>query len=332
VPGPDLLTTEVEAAAAALAAGGLVAIPTETVYGLGADADSPDAVGRIYAVKGRPPTHPVIVHVAGAAALDTWARDVPDYAHRLAEQCWPGPLTLVLPRTARAGDHVTGGADTVGLRAPSHPLTHRLLEVFGGGVAAPSANRFGRVSSTTARHVLDELGGLLLAGRDLVLDGGACSIGLESTIVDATGPTPRLLRPGAVDVERLTVITGLAVDLRPGGARAPGTLPVHYAPVARVVPTEVDALDATLAQLLGTAGAIGLLAPATVPDPPFGVRRLASPVDADAYAHVLYDALRRADDERLVVVVAVLPPEAGVGAAVRDRLRRAAAGSSPDAP
>lgn len=345
-----MLTTDVEAAATALAGGGLVAIPTETVYGLAADADNPAAVARVYAVKGRPPTHPVIVHIAGADAIDAWAREVPAYARALARAHWPGPLTLVLRRSSRAGDHVTGGAPTIGLRCPAHPLTHALLARFGGGLAAPSANRFGRVSPTTAQHVLDELGGLLDPARDLVLDGGACPIGVESTIVDATGQRPRLLRPGAVDVVALTATTGLEVDRTRGTTPAPGTLPSHYAPSARVVLAEDAEAPAALAAVLadlapqgtgaaGTPGSltggigtgtgayrsrVGLLALASVTDPGPAVQRLAAPRDVEEYAQQLYDALRRADVLGLDVVVAVLPSDEGIGTAVRDRLRRAA--------
>jgi L-threonylcarbamoyladenylate synthase len=331
VTAKDLLTTDVDAAVAALAAGGLVAVPTETVYGLAADAVDPVAVGRIYAVKGRPAAHPVIVHLAGAEQLDDWARDVPDFARQLVASCWPGPLTLVLLRAAGVGGHVTGGLDTVGLRSPAHPLTHTLLERFGGGLAAPSANRFGRVSPTTAQHVVDELADRLVPGRDLVLDGGPCPIGVESTIVDATGPRPRLLRPGAVSVEEVAAVTGLEVDLGPGGPRAPGTLPSHYAPRARVVLAERGTAATTVAAIAESGVTVGLLGLAQVPDVP-GVHRLAAPLDSAQYAHVLYDALRRGDALQLDVVVAVLPGDDSLGPAVRDRLRRAAAGSTPEAP
>jgi len=202
-------TTDVSVAVAALRRGGLVGLPTETVYGLAADAENAVAVARVYAVKGRPADHPLIVHVAGVDALDGWVGDVPDYALRLAGALWPGPLTLVVPRGPRAGDHVTGGQPTVGLRAPDHPVAQALLASFGGGVAAPSANRFGRVSPTDAAHVLEELGDALAEGLDVVLDGGPSRVGLESTILDCTGPQPVVLRPGAIgpaEVERAAAV------------------------------------------------------------------------------------------------------------------------------
>jgi L-threonylcarbamoyladenylate synthase len=325
-----VLTTDVDAAAAALARGDLVVLPTETVYGLGADASNRDAVRRVYAVKARPPAHPVIVHLADAEALRDWARDVPDYADRLVEASWPGPLTLVLRRGAAVGDHVTGGADTVALRAPSHRLTHAVLRAFGGGVAAPSANRFGRVSPTSAQHALDELSGLLDPGRDLVLDGGPCRIGVESTIVDATGPRPRLLRPGAVSAEAVAEITGLPVETGPGGPRAPGTLPAHYAPAARVLAVEPPEVAATVAGEVVAGRSVGLIAPPG--ELPESATRLAAPADAVAYARDLYAALRQADTLGLDVVVAALPSDTGLGLAVRDRLRRAAFGSRGEGP
>jgi L-threonylcarbamoyladenylate synthase len=323
-----LLTTDPDAAVAALRAGRLAVLPTETVYGLGADATRRSAVARVYAVKARPADHPLIVHVADAAAVPPWARAVPEYASRLAAACWPGPLTLVLPRSERAGDHVTGGQDTVALRVPDHPLTRAVLERFAGGVAAPSANRFGRVSPTTAQHVLDELAGALLPGHDVVLDGGPCRIGVESTILDCTGPAPSVLRPGGVspaDVERLGGVP-LASAPEPGsGVRAPGTLASHYAPQARVRLLDADALDGLAEHPLTGDPDTGLLAPAELRTPP-GVVRLAAPADAAEYARGLYAALREADALALRTVLAVAPPGPGLAAAVRDRLSRAAAG------
>jgi L-threonylcarbamoyladenylate synthase len=313
-----LLTSDVDRAAAAIAAGGLVGLPTETVYGLAADAADVAAVARIFAVKGRPADHPLIVHVTGAPALDAWAATVPDYARRLAEQLWPGPLTLVLPRTALAGDHVTGGQHTVGLRAPSHPVAQQLLAVCGRGLAAPSANRFGRVSPTTAEHVLAELGDLLDPDRDVILDGGPSRVGVESTILDCTGAAPVLLRPGAVDAATVHRIGGVPLAARDSAVRAPGTLASHYAPRARVV--LVDGPQ----QALADARALdGLLATAEVPTPA-GVVRLSAPADAAEYARVLYAALREADALGLHRVIAVPPGrDDGLAAAVRDRLARA---------
>ncbi|MEP7216361.1 MAG: L-threonylcarbamoyladenylate synthase, partial [Anaerolineaceae bacterium] len=230
------MTTEIARAVAVLRAGGLIGLPTETVYGLAADAANELAVRRVFAVKGRPASHPVIVHVTGVEALADWAREVPEAALRLAGAFWPGPLTLVLPRTARAGDVVTGGQDTVALRVPSHPLALDVLRAFGGGLAAPSANRFGHVSPTTAQHVRDDLG----VEVDFVLDGGPCAIGVESTIVDlATDPAaPVILRTGAVTREDVARVLGGAVrvrdDVATGGVRAPGMLAAHYAPRAGV--------------------------------------------------------------------------------------------------
>ena len=320
-----LLIDDVDAAAARLRDGGLVALPTETVYGLGADAEQPGAVARVYAVKGRPADHPLIVHLARPEQIDDgWAVDVPDWARLLAAACWPGPLTLVLPRGPRAGDHVTGGQGTVGLRVPSHPVAHALLERFGGGVAAPSANRFGRVSPTSAEHVLDELAELLEPGRDAVLAGGSSDVGVESTIVDATGTAPRLLRPGAVGIEEIEAVTGLDVVEADPAVRAPGTLAAHYAPHARVLLVDAEALDVAAAD---ADGPVGVLAPADLPTPA-GAARLAAPADAAAYARSLYAALRTADADGLQTILAVAPVDGPLAAAVLDRLRRAAVGSA----
>jgi L-threonylcarbamoyladenylate synthase len=318
-----LLTADVTDAARALAGGGLVGLPTETVYGLAANAEDVPAVARIFAVKGRPADHPLIVHVTGVDVLDSWARDVPDYARRLAETLWPGPLTLVLARTARAGDHVTGGQDTVGLRAPAHPVARQVLAALGDvGLAAPSANRFGRVSPTTAEHVLTELGDRLDPDRDLVLDGGPSAVGVESAILDCTGPAPVLLRPGALDAETVHRVGGVRLASRTSEVRAPGTLASHYAPRAVVVPARADQVEA-LTTADGSAPTVALLAPADV-ETPAGVVRLSRPGDAGEYARVLYAALREADALGLRRVVAVPPSGDGVAAAVRDRLRRAA--------
>ena len=322
---PELVTTDVGIALHALRGGGLVAMPTETVYGLGADAEDPAAVARVYATKGRPSDHPLIVHLADASAIDDgWAVDVPGWARLLAAACWPGPLTLVLRRGPRAGDHVTGGQDTVGLRVPSHPVALDLLRRFGGGVAAPSANRFGRVSPTDAAHVVEEFADVLVPGRDVVLDGGPSHVGVESTIVDCTGAAPRLLRPGAVGVEEIEAVTGLEVATPDPTVRAPGTLAAHYAPAARLVLVERDDLPAAIA---GAATPVALLAPADVVTPE-GVHRLAAPEDSAAYARSLYAALRAADADGIATIVAVAPAVGVLAAAVHDRLRRAAVGSA----
>jgi len=323
-----LITTDVAEAAAALRNGGLVAFPTETVYGLGADASNDAAVERIYTAKGRPVVHPVILHVSDVAALDTWADHVPDYARDLAASHWPGPLTLVLERRAGLGERAAGGSSTIGLRSPSHPVARALLAAFGGAIAAPSANRFGRVSATTAAHVVAELAEVLDPSTDRILDGGPCDVGVESTIVDCTGPNPRLLRSGQVTVEQVETTTGRSVEAADGVTPAPGTLAAHYAPEARVVLTDGAGVDDLLAALGAEhpGATLGLLACDVVTDRP-GVVRLAAPVDADGYARVLYAALRAADDAALDVVVAVPPPDEGVGSAVADRLRRAARGT-----
>jgi L-threonylcarbamoyladenylate synthase len=326
-PAAALVTSDVARAVAVLRSGGLVGLPTETVYGLAADAADVAAVRRVFEVKGRPADHPLIVHVAAADDLDRWAADVPGYARRLATRLWPGPLTLVVPRSGLAGDHVTGGQPTVGLRCPSHPVAHAVLAAFGGGVAAPSANRFGRVSPTTAAHVLAELGDRLDPARDVVLDGGPSAVGVESTILDCTGPAPRVLRRGAVTAQAVLAAGGVALVETSGapGLRAPGMLAAHYAPHALVV--VADGPDDVAAAAAGEApDRVGLVAPAGV-GTPAGVVRLGAPADEAAYAQVLYAALRAADDHGLARVVAVPPTGGELAAAVLDRLRRAAAGS-----
>jgi len=316
------LTTDPLDAANALRAGALVALPTETVYGLGGDASNPDAVTRIFAVKARPPAHPLIVHLADADAARAWATDIPAWAADLADQLWPGPLTLIVPKAAGVLDSVTGGQPTVGLRVPDHPLALRALDAFGGGVAAPSANRHGKVSPTTAGDVEADLGSDL-TDADVILDGGRCPVGVESTIVGAWDDVPRILRAGAVTAERITAITGRTVTSNADGVRAPGRGASHYAPRAHVRAVEPAYLEATLATL--DDGPVGVIALASQ-NVPNGLR-LADPSDDAQYAHQLYATLRDADRRGLRSVVAVLPPDTGLGRAVRDRLRRAAAGS-----
>jgi L-threonylcarbamoyladenylate synthase len=305
------VTTDVGVALTRLLGGGLVAIPTETVYGLGADAEQPSALARIFAVKARPADHPLIVHLAGADQLAGWAATVPISAAVLAEACWPGPLTLLLPRGPRVSDAVTGGRDSVGLRVPAHPLTLELLRRSGRGIAAPSANRFGRVSPTTARHVVTDLGPLLAPGRDVVLDGGPSPVGVESTIVDCTTEPPQLLRPGGIppeDIERL-----LDASLAParGPIRAAGMLDSHYAPRATVL-------------LVPDAGAAELAA-AEAERRGESVAVLDFGADLVSYAQELYARLRAADEAGVAAVIAILPPPRGLGHAIRDRLTKAAA-------
>ena len=305
-------------AAKHLIAGDLVAFPTETVYGLGADASNSAAVARIYSVKGRPNNHPLIVHIASMDRMGNWAREVPEYAIALARNFWPGPMTLVLKRSELAGDFVTGGQDSVGVRVPDHVVALALLEAFekagGKGVAAPSANRFGHVSPTTAAAVIEELGDYL-SKDDLVLDGGACHVGVESTIIDCTGLLPRVLRPGAISTVMIEEVTGLnAVSVDGVDAiRVSGSLENHYAPAAKVLLCEVP-----------IAGQ-GFIAHKNI-ETPSGVIRLASPGDDEEFAQILYSALREADAQGLLEVVVVQPIGIGIGVAIRDRLARAANG------
>ena len=303
-------------AAAHLTAGDLVAFPTETVYGLGADATNLYAVSRIYSVKGRPNDHPLIVHIASMERMGDWAREVPEYAIALARSFWPGPMTLILKRSELAGDFITGGQDSVGVRVPDHVVALALLEAFekagGKGVAAPSANRFGHVSPTTAAAVIEELGDYL-SKDDLVLDGGACDVGVESTIIDCTGEAPSVLRPGAIGVAMIEECTGLKTAQSNNEIRVSGALENHYAPVAKVLLYEIP-----------RAGQ-GFIAHTNIETPP-GVIRLASPSDDDEFARILYSALREADTQGLKEVVVVAPIGVGIAVAIRDRLSRAVNG------
>ena len=318
------VTTNPQEAAAALAAGHLAALPTETVYGLGARADDPHAIARIYATKGRPADHPLIAHLADIQALDAWGINIPIYAYQLAKAFWPGPLTLVVNRSPRAADFITGGQDSVAVRVSGHPFMQEvqqaLVLITGDpaiGIAAPSANRFGKVSPTNAQHVIDELGAFTTE-NDVVLDGGDCEVGVESTIVDCTGDHPRLLRPGAVSLEQVKAITGLPCTTD-SKVRASGTLESHYSPVANVeLITEDELLDLGFAD--ATVGLIALAHCAT----PTGVVRLCAPETAADYAQQLYSALREADALQLSTVLAVPPTQTGIGAAIVDRLTRAA--------
>ena len=303
-------------AAANLLAGRLVTFPTETVYGLGADACNAEAVARIYSVKGRPADHPLIVHVASMGSLGEWGDDVPGYAISLARDFWPGPMTLVVKRSGLAGDFVTGGQDTVGVRVPDHPVALGLLEAFvragGKGVAAPSANRFGNVSPTTAQAVSDELGDYL-ADSDQILDGGACVVGVESTIIDCTEDMPKILRPGAITAQMITQSTGFEVVgvVEESAIRVSGSLEAHYAPAATVL------LDQS-----PVAGQ-GFIAMADVVAGE-GIVRLAAPKSHEEFARILYSALREADARGLIEVVVMQPIGIGIAVAIRDRLMRAA--------
>lgn len=326
--GAPELSIDVDRAIAVLRAGGLVGLPTETVYGLAADAESPGAIARVFAAKGRPTDHPLIVHVAGAADLDRWAVEVPDAARRLADRWWPGPLTMLLQRAPRVLDAVTAGRHTVALRSPAHPVARAVLDGFGAGLVAPSANRFGRVSPTCAADVVAELG----AEVDLVLDGGRCTVGVESTIVDLTDERSVVLRRGGVLAGDIADLLGVPVEEAAAGAEAvaPGMLASHYAPDATIVLLPADATDADVrAGVADAAGAdraavVGVLAPRRIVGLPEGVMELDPPAGADEYARVLYRRLRVADERGIDRLVVVPPPATGIGAAVVDRLERAA--------
>ncbi len=319
----------IDEAAAILKAGGLVAFPTETVYGLGADASNPEAVEKIYAAKGRPRNHPLIVHVASVSQISGWVDAIPAAAQRLADRCWPGPLTLIMKRAAHVSDFVTGGQDTIALRVPSHPIAQALLGAFGGGIAAPSANRYGHVSATTAAHVRSEFGALV----GCVLDGGPSDVGIESTIVDVSGDTPSLLRPGHItahEVERI-LRTPLAA---PGAAspRAPGTLARHYAPHTPLMVMEADLMLELAGSMARQGDKVAVLARSALQPLLDGVTWIAAPRDAARYAHDLYANLRVLDSAGCTTILVEQLPLAPEWAAIQDRLMRAAAGSAmPDA-
>lgn len=312
-----------------LKAGELVGIPTETVYGLAADASNPAAVAKIFAAKGRPADHPLIVHVAGADQLDVWAREIPPTARQLATAFWPGPLTLILKRQPGVPDAVTGGQDTVGLRVPDHPLTLDLLRAFGGGLAAPSANRFGRISPTTATHVRNELGERVA----LVLDGGPCQVGIESTIVDLSRGHPVILRPGAITAEDIQRVLHQSVS-SPGspsvdGPRVSGSLAAHYAPVTPMQLLDTEALR----QAAGARVGAGL---------PCGVFARQAPLESDlltfvqasadpaTYAHDLYGVLRDLDAAKVGLILVEATPDSPEWLAIADRLGRSACGAGKD--
>jgi len=305
----------VRRAAEILKRGGLVGFPTETVYGLGADASSAQAVKRLYAAKRRPLDHPVIVHFADADLAFSWAREVPPAANKLAAKFWPGPLTLILKKSANAADYVTGGQDTVGLRVPSHPVAQELLRAFGGGIAAPSANRFGQLSPTTAAHVREDLG----KDVELVLDGGPSEVGIESTIVDLSSGEPALLRPGKISAAELQAVLGSPVLAKQSDSpRHSGGLERHYAPrtPARLVPTHE--LDQEIARLKDKVAVLAFSRPDEQVD-----YWLRMPREPQAYAQKLYAALRELDSARCEMILIEAPPEAPEWAGVRDRLERA---------
>jgi L-threonylcarbamoyladenylate synthase len=304
-------------AAKALIDGHLVAFPTETVYGLGADATNEKAVSRIYSVKGRPVGHPLIVHISSINKLDQWATDIPDYAIKLAREFWPGPMTLILPRTNLANDYITGGQNNVGLRVPAQPIALALLTKFeelgGQGIAAPSANRFGAVSPTTAGAVLEELG-IYLNSEDLVMDGGQCLVGIESTIIDCTRSSPIVLRPGAITEALIEQVLEKKAEIREyeSEVKASGLLDSHYAPKAKISLNSI------------AEPGDGFLALSKF-ETPVGAIRLASPSSLEQYARDLYSALRSADRQGLKKVAILAPEGVGLAEAIRDRLMKAAA-------
>ena len=305
-------------AARALKAGNLVAFPTETVYGLGADASNQLAVTRIYKVKGRPTDHPLIIHISSINNLDKWAKDIPEYAIKLARKFWPGPMTLILPRTKLAKDFITGGQDNVGIRVPSHTVAQALLKAFesqgGYGVAAPSANRFGKVSPTCADDVKSELADYL-STDDLILDGGQSEVGVESTIIDCTNLTPMIIRPGAITAAMINDLLGIKIETvlnnQTAQIKAPGLLESHYAPLAKVY-------------LSGTPrSGDGFIALSNHPTPD-GVIRLISPANNNEYAKTLYQGLRLADSKKLAKVFVIAPTGDDIAVAICDRLQKAA--------
>jgi L-threonylcarbamoyladenylate synthase len=324
-----MATPEVERAAALLRAGELVAFPTETVYGLGADARNPQAIARIFAAKGRPADHPLIVHLPDATQLERWATAIPDAARRLAAAFWPGPLTLILKRHPAVPDAVTGGQDTVGLRVPNHPLALQLLREFdganGGGLAAPSANRFGHVSPTTAAHVREELGEAVA----MILDGGPCAVGIESTILDLSSGAPRILRPGMLDAAAIGEVLG-ALPTFGGSSDAPrvsGSLEAHYAPRTPLQLVAAADLGAIARRALSAGRRVAVLS-AQAPDVALpGLVWRAAGAEPAQFAHDLYARLRELDGLACDQILVAAPPPGDAWRAVADRLRRAAAGS-----
>ncbi len=315
------MTDPMGQALAALRRGDVIGLPTETVYGLAADASRPEAVRRIFELKGRPADHPLIVHVADDRQLERWARDIPEAARVLAKAFWPGPLTLILRKQPGVPDEVTGGQATVGLRCPAHPMALALLHEFDGGLAAPSANRFGHVSPTTATHVRDEFGDAV----PVVMDGGDCEVGIESTILDLTGDTPRILRPGRITRAQIEALVGAVAE---GGdahsPRASGTLDAHYAPRTALLLMPRDALAAEARQQEALGKRVAVL---TMGDLPEGLRGIALPAHPDGYAHGLYAALRSLDAMGANLLLAQRPPDTVDWLAINDRLRRSAAGA-----
>lgn len=320
-PGNDL-----EAAVRLLRAGELVAFPTETVYGLGADAANPAAVARVFAAKGRPADHPLIVHLADQACVPDWASEFPETARQLARAFWPGPLTLVLPRSARVPMAVTGGQDSVALRVPAHPVAQALLRAFGGGVAAPSANRYGRVSPTRAEHVREELGDRVA----LILDGGECAVGLESTIVSCLAGQVALLRPGIIGRAAVESVVGPLATSAAGAPRVPGSARAHYAPAIPVELLDSGQLEQRCAELAAAGATVAVLARRAPMGPTGKTTWRVAPGDAAGYGHDLYATLRALDRCGASRILIEQVPATGTWEAARDRLQRAAAKEPPD--
>lgn len=327
------LHIQIETAAAILRKGGVVAMPTETVYGLAADASNPEAVKRIFEIKGRPADHPLIVHLADKSQLGHWTREIPEAARILAEHFWPGPLTLILPRSQHVSDIITGGQDTVGLRVPNHPVALELLRAMGphGGLAAPSANRYGRISPTTAQHVRDELGDSV----DLILDGGPCQVGLESTIVSCVGDSVTVLRPGGIPVSAIEAVLQHKVEVEDSSTakiRVSGSVLSHYAPITplELLPSELlwkracelEAQGLRVATLEWSA-ADAILFQNTVHSSHTGIQRTTMPANAAAYGQLLYAILRQLDAAQFDRLLAETPPQKVEWLAVADRLKRA---------
>jgi L-threonylcarbamoyladenylate synthase len=322
------MSAQIEKAVALLQQGELVAFPTETVYGLGADASNPEAVAKIFAAKGRPSDHPLIVHIPGIEHLERWAREIPETACVLAKAFWPGPLTLILKRQPNVSDAVTGGQDTVGVRVPGHPLALELLKAFEGGVAAPSANRFGHVSPTTAQHVHDELSDAVA----MVLDGGPCRVGIESTIVDLSGdmsgPQSRILRPGMISAADLGRVLGRVPGT--GGEAVPrvsGSLDAHYAPRTPLALLQPDVVIFAVREALAANQRIGVIAPMACPLSDERIVWREIPGEAAGFAHEIYALLRELDRLGCSRIVVQKPPQAENWRAINDRMGRAVAGS-----
>jgi L-threonylcarbamoyladenylate synthase len=322
-----MMANGVVEAADRLRAGELVAFPTETVYGLGADARNPAALAKIFAAKGRPADHPLIVHLPDATHLEHWAVAIPEAAFKLAAAYWPGPLTLILNRHPSVPDLVTGGQDTIGLRMPNHPLALALLHEFGGGIAAPSANRFGHISPTTAQHVRDELGD----AHVMILDGGSCSVGIESTILDLTAATPRILRPGAIGAAEIGHVLGGAIADPAGGESTPrvsGSLAAHYAPRTPLHLIAPEELAAAVQHALAAGRRVAVLAPMAAPLHHANLLWRIASADFSRFAHDLYASLRELDAARCDLILVTRPPATEPWRAVGDRLQRAAVGSN----